>query len=288
MGNFPTAAYTINAVTQITPGIEQYDVEGDVMDGSGTYSPSDFGVGDFIFDSGIYGSFRWKVLEKLVPAVNNGISFRGRVEWSDEGTPILADTGPFGGPGAICKACPGKYGVSTCPSLSANQAYGYSETLYNTIQNSNDRLNDLGLLSFIGGSGGPSDSIKQMQSGHETTISSGKPVSKLPNGKIVPADSDAANGQKYIGITKVSIAVEALGDIYLPGNNIPNAILGLGFTPGDEVFLSETSGMVTNNPSSFTNNDDSIIKIGIADCSAGTASSTATDLIMFSEVIARP
>lgn len=288
MPSAPSAVYTINSITQLTPGIEIYELDGTIIDGSGNYSALDFGVGDLIFDASVYGSFRWKITQLLTPAVP-GSNLHVVVQWDDEGTPPVADNGPGAGQGAACKACPGKYGVAMAPSVSLNQAYGYGETTYNAIQNSNDRFTDLGLLSFTGGGGGGTGNlIKQMQSGHGSTIPAGKPVSKLANGKIVPADSDDALGQKYVGITKDSITANGTGDVYLTGNNIPGAVSGLGFTPGDEVFLSETSGAFTNNPNSFTNNDDSIIKLGIADCAAGTASSTATDLIMFTEVIARP
>jgi hypothetical protein len=65
-------------------------------------------------------------------------------------------------------------------------------------------------------------------------------------------------------------------------------LVGLGFAPGDEIFVGETTGGYVNDIAPFTGNNDSIIKIGVADCAAGTASSVATDLILIPHVIARP
>lgn len=130
--------------------------------------------------------------------------------------------------------------------------------------------------------------LKAMQSGYPGTIPPYTPVSKLANGKIVPADSDAADGQAVCGITHEAFA--SLNDIKLvrcPGPNVANALVGLGYACGDEVFLGETGGY-TNDPSTFSGLNDSIIKIGVADCAAGAASATVTDLILWPDVVARP
>ncbi|NBW99352.1 hypothetical protein EBR03_07245 [bacterium] len=119
-------------------------------------------------------------------------------------------------------------------------------------------------------------------------ISLKKPVSKRADGKIQQADSDAAAGQSVVGISLDTAAVN--GDIIpvlLFGANIENALIGLGYAPGDEIYLSESAGY-TNNPASFTGSDDSIIKIGVADCAAAIASASATDLIIFPEIVVRP
>jgi len=128
--------------------------------------------------------------------------------------------------------------------------------------------------------------IKQMQASVVMPINT--PVSKLANGKIVPADSDAANGQEYVGITTVAaLAVDAIVSVLLPGANVVGALTGLGFLPGQEIFLGENGGFV-NDVSAFAGNNDSIIRVGIADCSAGAASAIVNDLIAFTEVVARP
>lgn len=129
--------------------------------------------------------------------------------------------------------------------------------------------------------------IKVMQNLSGATILAGKPVSKKSDGSIVAGDSDAADGQQLIGISLEEILDTETGNVALFGQNIPNAVSGLGFAPGDEVYLSETGGY-TNDHGSFTGDNDSIFKIGIADCPAGNASGTATDLILFPEVLSRP
>lgn len=128
--------------------------------------------------------------------------------------------------------------------------------------------------------------IKQMEA--SGAISAKVPVAKLPTGKIVAADSDAAGGQEVIGFAlSATLADGDLVMVVLVGANLEGALTGLGYAPGDEIFLSETGGY-TNDPNSFTGNDDSIIRVGIADCAAGVASATVVDLIAFAEVIARP
>jgi hypothetical protein len=81
-----------------------------------------------------------------------------------------------------------------------------------------------------------------------------------------------------------------LGDIkivQLVGQNVAGALTtSSGFAPGDELYLNEGGGY-TNDPGTFTGENDSIIKIGIADCAEGAASETVTDLILFPQVIAR-
>jgi len=137
------------------------------------------------------------------------------------------------------------------------------------------------------GSGGGGSLTKSMQNKSGATIDAGKPVSKKADGSIVPADSDSADGQTFVGITVDSIADDATGDVYLVGQNIPGALTGLGFTPGQDIFISESTGF-TNNPDSFSGGDDTITRVGIADCAAGAASDTVTDLIIFAEIQVTP
>ena len=129
--------------------------------------------------------------------------------------------------------------------------------------------------------------IKQMQA--DGVISINRPVSKQTNGRVIAADSDLANGQDLCGFALQAAAAPGdLINVLCIGANLQNAIVGLGYVPGDEVYLSESGSGFTNDPNSFTGGDDSIIKVGIADCAAGVASGVAVDLIVFSEVIARP
>jgi hypothetical protein len=154
-----------------------------------------------------------------------------------------------------------------------------------------------GTLTSINGVGAPSPVTestatlfkKQMQSGHSGAIASGTPLSKRPDGRIIPTDSDLAGAQQYIGIALESFpAIGSLGLVLLIGPNAAGALTSLGFTPGQEIFVGQTTGGYISDLSSLTGDDDSIIQVGIADCGAGVASATATDLIMSPNIISRP
>ena len=128
--------------------------------------------------------------------------------------------------------------------------------------------------------------IKSKQNKSGVTIAANKPVALMPGGGIIAADSDGAGAQVVIGITLAAILDDALGNVSLVGPGVVGCVAGLGFAPGDAVYLSETGGY-TNDLNSLTGGNDSIIRIGYADCAAGAASVTATDLILFSEVLSR-
>lgn len=141
--------------------------------------------------------------------------------------------------------------------------------------------------------GNGSTSISQIltklkKNGHSGQIGIGVPVSLLPSGLFVPTDSDLAQGQKFIGITLDISEPNEFSNIHLVGSNVINALNGLGFTPGEDIYMSETAGQYTNDFNSFTNNDDKIIRLGVADCANNEASSTAKDLVLFPEVILLP
>lgn len=141
----------------------------------------------------------------------------------------------------------------------------------------------------ISSTGGSNLLSKQMQNLSGVTIPAGVPIAKMPNGSIARADSDGAGGlQNFIGISGASIADATQGAVILVGANLAGVITGLGFAPGQDIYLSESGGYTNTPATAFSNNDDSIIKIGVADCAAGAASSTATDLIMFPTVEVRP
>lgn len=129
--------------------------------------------------------------------------------------------------------------------------------------------------------------LKEMENKSGQTIAAGQPVSKKADGSIILGDSDLAGAQTFIGVTLQEILNDAIGTVALVGPNIIGAIAGLGYAPGDDVFVSETGGY-TNDPNSFTGSNDTITRVGFADCAAGSASSTATDLILFSDIIVSP
>jgi hypothetical protein len=147
-------------------------------------------------------------------------------------------------------------------------------------------IKDTGGVVFPLNAGSTNIFIKQMQA--DGAIAINRPVSKLANGRVIAADSDLASGQDYCGFALQAAAAPGdLINVLCVGAVLANAVFGLGYAPGDEIYLAETGGF-TNDPNSFTGGDDSIIKVGIADCAAGVASGVAVDLIVFSEVIARP
>ncbi|MGZ3773044.1 MAG: hypothetical protein ACXVCY_04660 [Pseudobdellovibrionaceae bacterium] len=123
--------------------------------------------------------------------------------------------------------------------------------------------------------------VKKMQC--ETAITAMRPVSKLANGKITFSDSD--NSANIVGFALSNGNIGDIIDVLCIGANLIDAIAGLGYAVGDTVYMSEDGNGYTNNPSSFTGNNDSIVKIGIADCKAGLASTVATDLILFPQII---
>lgn len=141
-----------------------------------------------------------------------------------------------------------------------------------------------------GGGGGPAPTnylVKIMENTSGFTISMGSPVSKAPDGGITAADSDAVTGQKVVGIAVAAINSGSLGAILLFGPSAEGVLASLGFTPGDVIYVSEVGGY-TNDPNSFTGDNDSIIQVGVADCAAGPASATVTDLIMMPQIFIRP
>lgn len=138
------------------------------------------------------------------------------------------------------------------------------------------------------GAGSASDSFAKLAKNTTgSTIALGTAVSKASDGSIVPADSDAAQGQQVYGITSAAILNNAFGVVYLVGRNVPGILTGLGFTAGQDIYISQTAGF-TADPNSFTGNDDTVTLIGIADCADNAISSTATDLVMCRQRLVSP
>lgn len=144
-----------------------------------------------------------------------------------------------------------------------------------------------GSLEAIGGGGSENLLLKQMQNLSGVSIPVNTPIAKKPDGSIIAADSDGADTQVIIGVAAAIIADSAMGNVSLIGPNVAGALTGLGFAPGDAIYLGKTGGY-TNDLNTLVVGTDSYIRIGYADCAAGAASNVATDLIMFGEVLARP
>lgn len=149
--------------------------------------------------------------------------------------------------------------------------------------------NSSGTSSVVGAVSTSNLFIKSMQVDEIFPVNS--PVSKKANGRIIKADTDlSTDTQQYIGIAlQAPVNVGDFINVLTVGPNLANALVGLGFAPGDEVFLGENGGFTNAaGVGGFLGNNDSVIKVGIADCTGGTASTTANDLIAYSEVISRP
>lgn len=129
--------------------------------------------------------------------------------------------------------------------------------------------------------------LKSMVSGHPSQMLKGIPIAKGTDGKMYPADSDASPGKKYCGILLEDVEFGNSAIVLLPGINVPNILTGLGFQPGQDIFLNETAGTYIADTTTLTNFDDDLIRVGIADCSEGVAATMATDLIMVTDVVAR-
>jgi len=132
--------------------------------------------------------------------------------------------------------------------------------------------------------------VKTKQNTSGVNIAVNTPVGLTADGGIIKSDSDGPTSQVLIGITLDAINSGAQGRVALVGPNARNAIQGLGFTPGNSIYLNQDGSNrgFTNNLNDLSGGDDSVIRIGYADCAPGAANATADDLIMFAEVIARP
>jgi len=129
--------------------------------------------------------------------------------------------------------------------------------------------------------------IKAMENLSGLSIAARRPVAKKTNGSVIDADSDGVGTQAIIGITLDTINDGEVGNVLLLGPNAANAILGLGFIVGKAVYVSPNGGYTTNTADFTLDNDitnDTIVRVGYADCPAGAASATATDLILFAGV----
>lgn len=162
---------------------------------------------------------------------------------------------------------------------------GLNNILFFNLSTNKLSVND-GVTSVVSTSSSQNFIVKTMQA--FDVVRAGRPVSKRADGKIMEAESDVAGREQPIGISLVPLGIDEIGNVLLFGPNATGVLTGLGFLPGDEIFIGETTGGYVKDISTFSGSDDSIIRIGIADCAAGAASSTATDLILISTIIARP
>lgn len=173
----------------------------------------------------------------------------------------------------------------------SNPAEVPNNSLYVDASNANQATfkNSSGTSSVVGAVSTSNLFLKSMQVDEIFPVNS--PLSKKANGRVVKADTDLSpDTQRYIGIAlQAPVNIGDFINVLIVGANLANALVGLGFSPGDEVFLAENGGFTNAaGVAGFGGNNDSVIKVGIADCTGGTASATANDLIAFTEVISRP
>ena len=135
-----------------------------------------------------------------------------------------------------------------------------------------------GNTSEIESSSGNDPFLKTMVAGE--SFNANVPLAKRKSdGKVVAADSDDMDRQVLIGnAEQESVGDSSLVRVRLIGPNLPGALTGKGFAAGDTIYVGEDKEYI-NDISLLTGDNDSIIEVGIADCSGGIASTVATDLI---------
>lgn len=260
---------------------DTWDVPGLVYDGDSFFSGFDVQVGDSVYLDTYNSLTAPYTVSKYTVLLTNSRSSGSvnlRLKYIDTGTPV--DPSEISGSsGFVCRT-----------STSHKLAWHAAPTTHNisdyVIQNARNQ-ESFSIIDTFGSGGGSVLNAKQMVAGE--AIGVGKPVSKRSSdGKILLAESDGGiDRQNIIGVSITSAAaVDSIFSVQLNGN-VAGAISGLGFSVGQDIFVGEIAGSYTNDPSVFTGNNDILFKVGVADCAAGIASSVATDLIMFFEVVSR-
>ena len=119
--------------------------------------------------------------------------------------------------------------------------------------------------------------IKKNTSG--SSIPAYTTVAVKTDGTICPAESDVPASTKVIGSTLEPISSGDYGAVRLMGASAPNMVDGMGFAPGDIIYVGSTPGSLTNAIETIIGE---VKIVGIADCATDIQSSMATDLILSS------
>jgi hypothetical protein len=168
-----------------------------------------------------------------------------------------------------------------------DQATVPNNTLFvdSTMGNVFSVKNNSGSASTLGTTVGDNPFLKTMQS--DGIFSAYVPIVKLTNGRVVLADANNINAESFCGYSMVaSLAAGQSVNVMTIGPTVVGALTGLGFAPGDTIYINENGGY-TNDPGTFTGGNDTLVKVGIADCTGGAvASPVADDLIAAYEFIA--
>lgn len=271
-----SAVYVISSAVQPTPGVEQYVVTGSVFDGSGRYDGSSFSVGDVIFDESVLGSFRWRILEIRTPPVL-GSTLKVLVRYDDEGTPPVADLGPAAGAGVVAGvASTGVYRVATLPSISLNSSFGLTETIYTSMQNSNDRGTDV-LVNEAKAPASGTSALYLNSTG--STLAKLTPIKLQANGSMEGVDvSLEADALAVAGVVSQDTLNGQQGSVVGSGKleDVTTSI-----AVGQPVFVSKTGGVTSTKPDVGVGGflgGDYIIKLGII--SKNATDTSKKDLIV--------
>ena len=152
------------------------------------------------------------------------------------------------------------------------------------IFNRDSFVTDVELQNALSAGGGTS-LTKSMVNNSGAQIAASTPVCIKSDGSIALTDSDVAAQRQYIGVTVAAIDDGQAGNVYIVGQNLAGVLTGGGFTSGQFIYMGEAPGTFVGSPGDFTNMDDRITKVGVAAPPAGVAQASATDLIMFTQVV---
>jgi hypothetical protein len=265
-----TGRFDVSAVNPVDS--THWAVTAFYYDETGTYGPGDVAVGQRVF---LYSSADNTLRYKISGITSNGSNpVHVTLQWDDTGAAL----DPPANTGLIAA-------VSSHNLLPEEPSYTQQlldEPLVAGMRSQTNRA----ALDNISGGGNQKIAVAG------EAFASGKPLAKDPTtGKVLLADSDGLNRQDFYGISaSVSAGNGSLVTVITSGTNVAGILTGLGFIVGDEIFIGETPGIYVNGAGTdlFTGANDTLYKLGVADCAAGIAATAATDLILFPEIIARP
>ena len=269
----PTGSTPVNAT--------DFNVIANLFDGTGEFGGADVQVNDIVYLDTFNSITAPNSISKFkVVSITSFTSntIHAKLRYDDTG-PVVDPSEVIGNPGYICRSSPTD-GLAFHAAPTIHTFYDYITQIARNKEN-------LAKLDGHLAAGGGSGSTKVMVNNSGVTIPALSAVSKRGDGGIMRADSDATGAKVYIGFAMSAIANSASGTIQLVGPNFAGVVTGLGFSPGDTVYISESAGL-TNDPNSFTNSDDVFQRVGIADCAAGVATAVAVDLISSPDLLAVP
>lgn len=130
--------------------------------------------------------------------------------------------------------------------------------------------------------------LSQMKSkinGESFLVPAGTQIGLYSDGKVYKFDANDPQRWQNVGMTLQDLAPAGSGLCLLHGMNVPGVLTGLGFAPGEEVFVDNTGAYTTGTGLDGTS---VVARVGFADCTDGGASAVVTDLISSYQKIATP